>query len=473
MSADFLAALQSLLDPAGVLTDESALAGYCLDQRRRYRGRALAVARPRSSEEVAAVVRLCSEYQIPVVPQGGNTGNCGAATPDESGAALILSLERMNRVLDVDAANNTLTLEAGVILADAQAAARAAGRLLAADWAAAASCQIGGALAVNAGGVNVLRYGNMREQTLGLEVVLANGEIWNGLRALRKDNTGYDLKQLFIGAEGTLGIITRAVLRLFPLPTAQALALVVLPDPSAALVLLREIQAKVGDRVTSFELIGRPCLALLAKHFPQLAQPFSPLPEWVVLIELSDCGDGAELTDSLLDVLAEAGVEDAVMARNAAEGEALWRLREEIAEAQRREGVSIKHDISLPVSRVPDFLAECGPCLEAKFPDAQIVAFGHLGDGNLHYNVFRADKSAAAYAAEVEINAIVYGCVTRLGGSISAEHGIGQLKIDALAQYRGRLELDIMRAIKQLMDPHNLMNPEKVLRIAGTPLAER
>ena len=465
MSAPFLAALQNLLDPAGLLTDEAALAGYCLDQRRRYRGRALAVARPRSTEEVAAVVRLCAEHQIAVVPQGGNTGNCGAATPDGSGTALILSLERMNRVLDVDAANNTITLEAGVILEEAQSAARHAGRLLAADWAAAASCQIGGALAVNAGGVNVLRYGNMREQTLGLEVVLASGEIWNGLRALRKDNTGYDLKQLFIGAEGSLGIITRAVLRLFPLPTAQAVAMVALPDPGSALVLLREVQSRVGDRVTSFELIGRPCLALLAKHFPQLAQPFSPAPEWTVLVELSDCGESAELSDRLLEVLADAGVEDAVLARNSAESEALWRLREEIAEAQRREGTSIKHDISLPVSLVPAFLAECGSRLEAEFPDAQIVAFGHLGDGNLHYNVFRTDKSAGAYAAETAINALVYECVTRLGGSISAEHGIGQLKVDALEQHRSALELELMRGIKRLLDPQNQMNPGKVLRV--------
>ncbi|SFN81737.1 FAD/FMN-containing dehydrogenase [Formivibrio citricus] len=464
MTTSFLAALQALLDPAGILTDETALAGYCLDQRRRYRGQALAVARPRSCEEVAAVVRLCAEHGVPIVPQGGNTGNCGAATPDESGSALILSLERMNRILEVDADNNTITVETGVILADAQAAARAAGRLLAADWAAAASCQIGGALAVNAGGVNVLRYGNMREQTLGLEVVLASGEIWGGLRALRKDNTGYDLKQLFIGAEGTLGIITRAVLRLFPLPTAQALALVAFPDPDAALALLRDLQGRVGDRVTSFELIGQPCLELLAKHFPQLPQPFSPAPQWLALIELSDCGDSAELSDKLIEALAESEIEDAVLARNAAESEALWRLREEIAEAQRREGVSIKHDISLPVSRVPAFLAECGPKLQAEFPDAQIVAFGHLGDGNLHYNVFRADKSQAAYQAEAAINAIVYGCVTQLGGSISAEHGIGQLKVDALTQYRSKLELDLMRGIKQLLDPQNLMNPGKVLR---------
>lgn len=458
----FLAALHALLGPSNLLTDPADLARYCLDQRRRYRGQALALARPRSTEEVAAVMRLCAEHGVPVVPQGGNTSNCGAATPDESGHALILSLERMNRVLAVDAANNTVTVEAGAILTDVQQACRAANRLFPADWGAAGSCRIGGALAVNAGGMNVLRYGNMRELTLGLEVVLPSGEIWNGLRALRKDNTGYDLKQLFIGSEGTLGIITRAVLRLFPLPTARAAAMAVLPDPAAALALLRELQSEVGDRVTSFELIGRPCLDLVAKHFLALAQPFSPTPEWAALIELADCGQSEPLSDRLLELLAEAGVEDAVLARNESEIETLWRLREEIPEAQRREGVSIKHDISVPVSSLPQFIETCGPRLTAAFADALIVVFGHLGDGNLHYNVFREDKSAHAYADEAAINAIVYDCVAEFGGSFSAEHGIGQLKTAALAHYRGGIELTLMQEIKRVFDPKGRMNPGKL-----------
>ena len=280
------------------------------------------------------------------------------------------------------------------------------------------------------------------------------------------------LAHLMIGSEGTLGVITRAVLRLFPLPTAQAVALVALPDPASAVGLLREIQAKVGDRVTSFELLGRTGFELLAKHFPQLPQPFTPIPQWMALIELSDCGDSTELSDRLLEVLAESGVEDAVLARNAAESEALWRLREEIPEAQRREGVSIKHDISLPVSQIPGFLAECGGRIESSFPDSQIVTFGHLGDGNLHYNVFRSNKSAGAYEAEAAINAIVYECVSNLSGSISAEHGIGQLKVDALAHYRSSLELDLMRAIKQVLDPQNRMNPGKVLHTGESPSCE-
>ena len=462
MSQAFISALCSLLAPGAVLTDPAELAPYCLDQRRRYQGKALALARPGSTEEVAAVVRLCNDFAVPIVPQGGNTSNCGAATPDDSGHALIVSLERMHRVLDIDTANNTATVEAGAILADVQQASRTQNRLFPADWGAAGSCRIGGALAVNAGGLNVLRYGNMRELTLGLEVVLPNGEIWNGLRALRKDNTGYDLKQLFIGSEGTLGIITRAVLRLFPLPTARAAAMAVMPDPVAALSLLRNLQARVGERVTSFELIGAPCFALVARHFPDIRQPFSPLPEWAVLIEMADCGDSETLSDQLLEALAESGVEDAVLARNDTEIDALWRLREEIPEAQKREGVSIKHDISVPIGRVPDFLVACAPRICAVFPDARIVAFGHLGDGNLHYNVFRDDKTAAAYRDETVINTIVYDCVAEHEGSFSAEHGIGQLKPATLAHYRAGTELTLMQALKHVIDPRGLMNPGKL-----------
>lgn len=463
MNSAFLSALQNLLDSAGLLTDPAAMAGYCLDQRRRYQGRALAVVRPRTTTEVAAIVRLCAEYAVPVVPQGGNTSLCGGATPDASGQALIISLERMNRVLEVDAANNAITLEAGVLLADAQQAALAVNRLLPADWAAAGTCQIGGSLATNAGGLNVLRYGNMRELTLGLEVVLASGEVWDGLRALRKDNTGYDLKQLFIGSEGTLGLITRATLRLFPLPTARAVAAVAVVGPDAALGLLRRLQERAGDRVTSFELIAKPCFELLGQHFPALLQPFSPIPDWTVMLELSDCGESAALADRLLDVLGEAEVDDAVLARNDTEIAALWRLREEIPEAQRREGVSIKHDISLPISALPKFLAECGSAIKMAFPAAQIVTFGHLGDGNLHYNVFLADKTAGAYANEPAINVIVYDHVARLNGSFSAEHGVGQLKMAVLAKYRSEVELQLMRAVKQALDPENRMNPDKII----------
>lgn len=458
----FLDALNLLSDAAGVLTGKDTDA-YCLDQRRRYQGRALAVARPRSVEEVAAVIKLCALHQVAIVPQGGNTSLCGGATPDASGTALILSLERMNRVLKVDADNNTLEVEAGAILADVQAAARAANRLFPAEWAAAGSCRIGGALATNAGGVNVLRYGNMRELTLGLEVVLPDGEIWNGLRGLRKDNTGYDLKQLFVGSEGTLGVITRAVLRLYPLPTAHATALVAVDSPAAAIELLRGVQAVVGDRVTSFELISKPCFELLAKQCPSLPHPFSPLPEWAVLLELSDGGDSGELINQLAEVLDALGCNNALLAQNNKQAKDFWKLREHIPEAQRREGVSIKHDISVPVGSIPAFLDECGRQIAAAFTDAAIIAFGHLGDGNLHYNVFRSDKTAGLYTDEPVINEIVYLCVARHNGSISAEHGIGQLKRHHLAKYRDPLELALMQKIKRVFDPAGIMNPGKVL----------
>ena len=458
----FLDALNLLSDAAGVLTGKDTDA-YCLDQRRRYQGRALAVARPRSVEEVAAVIKLCALHQVAVVPQGGNTSLCGGATPDASGKALILSLERMTRVLKVDADNNTLEVEAGAILADVQAAARAANRLFPAEWAAAGSCRIGGALATNAGGVNVLRYGNMRELTLGLEVVLPDGEIWTGLRGLRKDNTGYDLKQLFVGSEGTLGVITRAVLRLYPLPTAHATALVAVDSPAAAIELLRGVQAVVGDRVTSFELISKPCFDLLAKQCPSLPHPFSPLPEWAVLLELSDGGDSGELINQLAEVLDALGCNNALLAQNNKQAKDFWKLREHIPEAQRREGVSIKHDISVPVGSIPAFLDECGRQIAAAFTDAAIIAFGHLGDGNLHYNVFRSDKTAGLYTDEPVINEIVYLCVARHNGSISAEHGIGQLKRHHLAKYRDPLELALMQKIKRVFDPAGIMNPGKVL----------
>jgi FAD/FMN-containing dehydrogenase len=438
-------------------------APYCLDQRRRYQGRTLAVARPNSTEQVQQLVRLCAEHGIAIVPQGGNTSLCGAATPLNDGQSLIVSLERMNQIVQVDADNNTITVQAGVTLAQVQQAALKAKRLFPANWAAAQSCQIGGALATNAGGVNVLRYGNMRELTLGLEVVLASGEVWDGLRGLRKDNTGYDLKQLFVGSEGTLGLITQAVLRLYPLPTAHATALVAVDNPAAAVELLRGLQAEVGDRVTSFELISAPCLELLHQHFPRLAQPFNPLPAWCVLIELSDGGESEALTDRLAQYLFDHGCMDAYVAQSLSEAADFWLLRESIPEAQRIDSVSIKHDISLPIGAIPDFLKICDAELLACFPGAKIVAFGHLGDGNLHYNLFLADKTAAVYQQEQAVNELVYRHVAAYNGSISAEHGIGQLKRETLQQARSVLELTLMRQIKTALDPLGLFNPGKVL----------
>ncbi|HSC80009.1 MAG TPA: FAD-binding oxidoreductase [Chitinolyticbacter sp.] len=459
---DFLNTLQALLGEGGVLTGDDT-AGYTLDQRRRWQGVALAVARPRCTEEVSALVRLCGEHGIALVPQGGNTSLCGAATPDESGHQLIVSLERMNRIVEVDAANNTITAEAGVTIAEVQAAARAAGRLFAAEWGAAASARVGGGLGTNAGGVNVLHYGNMRELTLGLEVVLPDGRVWSGLRGLRKDNTGYDLKQLFIGAEGTLGLITQAVFRLHPLPSATATALVTVADPAAAVKLLRGLQDEVGDRVTSFELISRRCWELLNEHCPELPHPYTALPDWSVLLELSDAGESEALLERLMEALVAQGFDDALIAQTEGDARAFWLLREGIPEAQRRRGVSIKHDIGVPISRIPEFLARAAVELKALFADADIVAFGHVGDGNLHYNVFLADRGKGVYAHEPAINAAIYALVAELAGTLSAEHGIGVLKRDELAHYRSEVELDLMRTIKRALDPDNLMNPGKVL----------
>lgn len=462
MSSQFLQQLQEWSVSHSILFDDDTDT-YCVDQRRRYQGHTLAVARPNSVQQLAQIVQLCAQYRIAIVPQGGNTSLCGAATPEQTGQNIIVSFERLNQLIEVDADNNTITVDAGVTLQQVQQAALAANRLFPANWAAAGSCQIGGALATNAGGVNVLRYGNMRELTLGLEVVLADGTIWNGLRGLRKDNTGYDLKQLFVGAEGTLGLISRAVLRLYPLPTAHATALVAVESPAQAVSLLRDLQAKVSDRITSFELISRPCLTLLHQHFPQLASPFSEAPEWSVLLELSDGGDNEHLFELLATILYEAGFEHAYVAQNQRQAASFWALREHIPEAQRIEGVSIKHDISLPVGAIPQFLAESQSQILAQYPDANIVAFGHLGDGNLHYNLFLSDKTAFVYQQEAAINAIVYRLVAQYNGSISAEHGIGQLKKSTLSEYRSQTELLLMKGIKQTLDPLGLMNPGKVL----------
>ncbi|AOY00849.1 FAD-binding oxidoreductase [Jeongeupia sp. USM3] len=458
----FMTELAALLDPAGILTG-AQIDGYLLDNRRRYHGAAQAVVRPRSTAEVAAVMKLAHAHGVPVVPQGGNTGNCGAATPDDSGTAIVLSLERMNRIREVDADNNTITVDAGTVVADVQAAARAAGRLFAADWGAVGSARIGGALGTNAGGVNVLHYGNMRELTLGLEVVLADGTVWDGLRGLRKDNTGYDLKQLFIGSEGTLGVITAAVLKLSPLLSAQATALVALETPDAAVTLLRGLQDRVGERVTSFELVSRRCWELLAEHCPELPQPFDAPPAWTVLVELSDGGSPAALTERLAEALFDLGHEEVLLAQSVTEAQDFWRLREHIPESQRRRGVSIKHDIAVPVSHIPAFMTEAETALKAAFPDLDLVAFGHVGDGNLHYNVFLGDLSKAVYEREPAVNAVVYAVVAKHQGTISAEHGVGQLKRDQLPLYRSGIELDLMRRIKAALDPQGIMNPGKVL----------
>lgn len=463
-----------------LMTSSDAMSPYLQDWRGRYRGVARCVVRPANTAEVAAVVRACAQAGAPMLAQGGNTSLCGGATPDASGETVLINLSRMNKIRQIDAANNTMTVEAGCVLADVQQAATEAGRLFPLSLAAEGSCQIGGNLSTNAGGVQVLRYGNMRELTLGLEVVLPNGDLWDGLRGLRKDNTGYDLKQLFIGAEGTLGIVTAAVLKLFPRPQASATAWLAIDSPEAAVRLLADLQAHFGPALTACELVADTALALVLAHMPD-AQ--APLPQgtahpWHLLVELSGNGsnsggnsaiDESALRESLTDLLAQAlqrgALHDAVAAQSLAQAKRLWCLREQISEAQKIEGPSIKHDISLPISRIPEFIERADRALREAFPDMRIVTFGHIGDGNLHYNqsMRTADENAALLVMQSEVNRIVYAIVHELGGSISAEHGIGQLKREELLRYKSPIEIATMRAIKQAIDPQGLMNPGKVL----------
>ncbi len=469
MSDELNARLRAIVGAANVLEAEADMAPFLSDWRGRYHGRARAVVRPRDTAEVAAVVAACAQAGVAMVPQGGNTGLCGGATPLADGAAVVISLVRLNRIRALDADNDTLTVEAGCTLAAVQEAAQAAGRLFPLSLASEGSCRIGGNLSTNAGGVQVLRYGNTRDLVLGLEVVLPDGRVWEGLRGLRKDNTGYDLKQLFIGAEGTLGIVTAAVLKLFPAIRSRATAWVAVPDPRAAVRLLGFLRAACGDRVSAFEIVGRAALGLVLQHIPGARDPLAGAPAWAVLVELSDPALDAPLDARLEVVLGEACAQglasDAAVAASGAQAQALWALREDISEAQRIEGVSIKHDVSVPVSRLPEFLERAGAALAARWPDVRVVAFGHIGDGNLHYNLSKpaADDNAIFIARTAEVNRIVHDLVCELGGSISAEHGLGQLKREEVLRYKPALEMELMRRVKQAFDPAGLMNPGKVL----------
>jgi len=466
--ATLQARLEAVVGVAQVLTEAADVAPYLTDWRGRYHGRARAVVRPHSTAEVAAVVLACAATGTPIVAQGGNTGQCGGGIPDAGGDAILLSLARMNRVRAVDADNATLTVEAGATLAAVQRAAADAGMMFPLSLAAEGSCTIGGNLSTNAGGTAVLRYGNARELVLGIEVVLADGRVWDGLRGLRKDNTGYDLKQLFIGAEGTLGIVTAAVLKLFPAPRVRATALAALPDVAAAVRLLRELKPALGDRLVGFELMSALSLGLSRKYHPGLPDPLPGHP-WYALVQADDSAAESPLVGQLEGALAaaiESGIAtDATIAQSGVEADELWTLRENIAEAQRREGPNIKHDISVPVSAIPCFLDEAGAALTAALPGLRFVTFGHLGDGNLHYNLAApAGADAEAFMANApRANRIVHDLVSAHGGSISAEHGIGQLKRAELTRYKSAVELDLMRAVKSTLDPRGILNPGKVL----------
>ena len=461
--------LTEIVGAAGVLTEPADMAPFLVDERARYRGATPAVVRPSTTEEVARIVALCAAEKIPIVPQGGNTGLCGGATPNASGRELVVSLARLNRVREVDPLNYTITVEAGVILADVQKAAAEADRLFPLSLGGEGTARIGGNLSTNAGGTGVLRYGNARDLALGLEVVLPDGRVWDGLSALRKDNTGYDLKHLFIGAEGTLGIITAAVLKLFPRPHAVETALVALDDPAAAVALLARARAATGDRVTAFELILRLPFELVLAEIPGTRDPFAERHPCYVLAELS-AGAGEDdargRMESLLAAAMEDGlVRDAVIAESGAQAADFWKLRETIPEAQKLDGASIKHDISVPVSRIPVFMEEAAAAAVAAVDGVRVCAFGHVGDGNLHFNMNQpvGGDPAAFLEREDELNTIVHDAASRHGGSISAEHGIGQLKREALIHYKPAVAIELMRRIKAALDPDNLMNPGKVL----------
>jgi FAD/FMN-containing dehydrogenase len=466
--SDLVNELRTAVGASNVLV-EGDLSAFEQDWRRRYRGRALAVVRPGSTTEVAATVKLCARHGAGLVPQGGNTGLVGGSVPDDSGTQVLLSLARMNRVRALDAANLTLTVEAGCVLQAVQETAAAQGLLFPLSLAAEGSCTLGGNLATNAGGTQVLRYGNARELCLGLEVVTAQGEVWDGLAGLRKDNTGYDLRDLFIGSEGTLGVITAATLKLYPQPAARMTALAALPSLEAAVSLLQLAQARLGAGLTGFEVMNRFSLSLVRKHFPQLRQPL-PECEWTVLLEQSDTESEAHaraLFESLLESAMEDDlITDAAVAESIEQSRAMWHLRESIPLAQPEEGPNIKHDISIPVSRIPAFVAATDAALQSAHPGTRSVNFGHLGDGNLHYNLqapLGVDGAAFLHEQEHAVNTLVYDAVMAHGGSISAEHGVGSLKRDELAQRKSPVALQMMRAIKKALDPQGLMNPGRML----------
>ncbi len=464
----FLSALRSIVGAPHVLT-EGDLSAWELDWRKREHGKALAVVRPANTDEVARVVQACTAERISLVPQGGNTGMVVGSTPDASGTQVVLSLTRMQRIRKLDAANLTVTVEAGCVLQTLQEACEKEGFLFPLSLAAEGSCTIGGNLATNAGGTQVVRYGNTRELCLGLEGVTAQGEVWSGLTGLRKDNTGYDLRHLFIGSEGTLGVITAATLKMYPMPKSMLTAYASVSSLDAAVELLGMAHKHLSAGLTGFEVMGQFALSLVRKHFPQQRVPFAGEDPFCVVLEVSDHDSEAHargLLEALLeDALQDGCVLDAVVAENLSQARALWHIRESIPLAQAQEGLNIKHDISIAVSRIPDFVRETDAAIAAAHPGARMVNYGHLGDGNLHYNVQAPEGTdAEAFLREQEkpINTIVYAQVDRYNGSISAEHGIGTLKRHKLAEHKSPVALGLMRAIKQALDPHNTMNPSAI-----------
>ncbi len=461
--------LNCALGPAHVWTGDADMAPYLTEQRGLFRGRALAVVRPGSTEEVAQVVRLCADSGIAVVPLGGNTGLVGGGIPPDHGRAVVVSTERLTRIRALDPLGRTMTVEAGCVLADLQRVAEGAGLLFPLSLGAEGSCRIGGNLSTNAGGMAVLRYGPARDLVLGLEVVLPDGRVWNGLKALRKDNTGYDLRHLFIGAEGTLGIITACVLTLFPSIRTIETCLIAVSDVSAATGILVQAQQASGDAVSACELIPRIGIDLALRHIAGTADPFLAPHPWYVLLELSSSrpNDGlrAVLDSVLADAFEQGRIRDATIAESGTQRDRLWRLREAIPEAQKMEGASIKHDVAVATARVAELIERAGHAVTGRIPGVRIVAFGHLGDGNIHFNLTRPqDEADAVFLARWdEMNRVVHDIVLAMDGSISAEHGIGRLKRDEFARTTPGVELELMHKIKKAFDPQGLMNPGKVL----------
>lgn len=465
---EFTSRLMHVVGEDGVILSSAEQEFYVNDWLGKAHGRTVAVVRPRNTAEVSAIMRLCHQSQTPVVPQGGNTGMSGGATPDMSGAQVVLSLNRMKRIHEVDPVNNTLTADAGVILAEIQQAARDVGRYFPLSLGAEGSCTIGGNLATNAGGTGVLRYGNTRDLTLGLEVVLPDGRIWNGLRGLRKDNTGYDLKDLFIGSEGSLGIITGVVLKLFAAPAGRVSAWVGAQQLSDVVTLLNRLQAACGPRLSAFEMMSAQSLGLVTQYLDGHQSPLKKAHPYYALIELADTnmtGLQDMLQEALTSAIEEELIDDCVVAMNESQSLSMWRLREGISMAQVKAGKAVKHDIALPISSLASFVREADQTVRNSFPDLPIINFGHIGDGNLHYNVLLPLAIAPKQYKEIttELNKRIHDLVAQFNGSISAEHGVGTLRRDELKRYKSSVEMDLMISIKRALDPNQIMNPGKLL----------
>ena len=466
---NILEKLRAITGPAGFMDQPADMAPYLREHRGLYQGETALIVRPASTAEVAAVVKACAESGTAIVPQGGNTGLVGGQIPFPGDNAILLNLSRMKRIQTIDLLNDTVTLEAGVTLAALQSAAQDAGRLFPLHLASGGSAQLGGVISTNAGGNAVLRYGMMREMVLGIEAVLPDGQIWNGLRALRKDNTGYDLKQLFIGGEGTLGIITRAVVKLFPAPRSVETAMVAAPNVAQAAALLALLRGATGDQLTGFELLPRIGVEFVLRHIAGARDPFATAHPWYVLIEISS-GYEASATRAMLEAALARAIDtglisDAVMAENLTQSQALWDLRENLSDVQKLEGASIKHDISVPISAIAEFITRASAAVMKLLPGIRPVPFGHVGDGNVHFNLSQpVGMDSAAYLARWdEFNKIVHDIVTDMGGSISAEHGLGRMKREEITRYKSTVEMELMRTLKRALDPKGIMNPGKLV----------